>query len=69
MQFFRITDTSGRWVGHASANGRFSRRVPFEKDEQDLGVLAMKRGVALPKVDKVREKFEHLLKDESPITL
>lgn len=47
VQFFRITDTSGRWVGHATGNGRFSRRVPFQKDEEDLGVLAMKRGVAL----------------------
>lgn len=27
------------------------------------------RGVALPKVEKVRKRFEHLLKDESPITL
>lgn len=46
VQFFRVTDASGRWLGHATKNGRFSRRVPFEKEEQDLGVLAMQRGVA-----------------------
>jgi hypothetical protein len=44
--FFRVTDRAGRWLGHATANGRFSRRVPFEEEEQDLGVLSMKRGVA-----------------------
>lgn len=46
MKFFRVTDQKGRWLGHATANGRFSRRVPFQDDEQDLGVLAMQRGVA-----------------------
>jgi len=46
LNFFRVTDRNGRWLGHATANGRFSRRVPFEEEEQDLGVLAMKRGVA-----------------------
>lgn len=46
VQFYRVTDQSGRWLGHATANGRFSRRVPFQEEEQDLGVLAMKRGVA-----------------------
>jgi hypothetical protein len=42
----RIVDPRGRWLGHASANGRFSRRVPFRDEEEDLGVLAMARGVA-----------------------
>lgn len=46
IQFFRITDRAGRWLGHATAKGRFSLRVPFEEEEQDLGVLAMKSGVA-----------------------
>ena len=46
LRFFRVTDQNGRWLGHATANGRFSRRVPFQEEEQDLGVLAMKRGVA-----------------------
>jgi hypothetical protein len=45
VQFFRVTDRLGRWVGEATAEGRFSRRTPFDGD-QDLGVLAMKRGVA-----------------------
>lgn len=47
IQFYRVTDTAGRWLGHASDKGRFSRRVPFQEEEQDLGVFAMKRGVAL----------------------
>jgi hypothetical protein len=46
VQFFRVTDHAGRWLGRATAEGRFSRRTPFDGD-QDLGVLAMKRGVAL----------------------
>lgn len=45
QQFFRVTDHAGRWVGKATANGRFSRRTPFDGD-QDLGVLSMRRGVA-----------------------
>lgn len=46
IAFYRIEDLRGRWLGHATANGRFSRRVPFRDDEEDLGVLAMARGVA-----------------------
>ena len=46
VQFFRVTDRDGRWLGEATANGRFTRRTPFDGD-QDLGVLAMKSGVAL----------------------
>ena len=46
QQFFRVTDPAGRWVGKATANGRFSRRTPFDGD-MDLGVLSMERGVAL----------------------
>ena len=46
VALYRIVDPRGRWLGHASANGRFSRRVPFQDEEEDLGVLAMARGVA-----------------------
>ncbi|MCA3008747.1 MAG: hypothetical protein INH34_10280 [Phycisphaerales bacterium] len=46
VALYRIVDPRGRWLGHASANGRFSRRVPFRDEEEDLGVLAMARGVA-----------------------
>jgi len=45
QQFFRVIDHAGRWVGKATANGRFSRRTPFEGD-LDLGVLSMRSGVA-----------------------
>lgn len=46
MPFFRIEDPQGRWVGHATEGGRFSRRVPFEDQEADLGMWPMADGVA-----------------------
>ena len=45
--FHRVLDTHGRWVGHADATGRFSRRVPFQDAEEDLGVWSLPRGCAL----------------------
>ena len=47
VRFYRVKDRAGRWLGHVTENGRFSRRVPFRDDEEDLGVYAMARGVAL----------------------
>ena len=55
--FYRVLDRGGRWVGHADANGRFSRRVPFQEEEQDLGVWSLSRGCAL------------LFEREQPVTL
>lgn len=46
QRFYRIQDSQGRWIGHASALGRFSRRVPFRDEEEDLGVWPMAGGVA-----------------------
>lgn len=46
LTFYRIEDLQGRWLGHANAQGRFSRRVPFQEQEEDLGVWSMARGVA-----------------------
>lgn len=46
LTFFRVEDAHGRWLGHATAAGRFSRRVPFQTEEQDLGVWSLPRGVA-----------------------
>lgn len=46
VPFYRVLDRAGRWVGHADANGRFSRRVPFQETEQDLGVWSLARGCA-----------------------
>ena len=46
VSFYRIEDSSGRWLGHATANGRFSRRVPFHGEEVDLGVWSLERGTA-----------------------
>lgn len=44
--YYRILDLRGQWVGHATDIGRFSRRVPFQEEEQDLGVWPMAQGVA-----------------------
>jgi hypothetical protein len=46
VPYYRVEDLSGRWLGHATANGRFSRRVPFQSEEQDLGVWSLEQGVA-----------------------
>ena len=45
LPFYQIEDPQGRVVGHASVQGRFSRRVPFQDNEEDLGVWPMARGV------------------------
>ena len=45
-RFWRIVNTRQQWVGHATEAGRFSRRVPFRDDEEDLGIYAMPKGVA-----------------------
>lgn len=47
LPFYRILDLHGRWIGHATMQGRFSRRVPFQDDEQDLGVWPLPRGTAM----------------------
>lgn len=57
VRFYRVLDRAGRWVGHATANGRFSRRVPFEEQEQDLGVWSLPRGV------------QELFEASTPVTL
>lgn len=46
LVYYRIEDTAGHWLGHATADGRFSRRVPFREDEEDLGVWSLARGAA-----------------------
>ena len=46
VPYYRVEDLSGRWLGHATANGRFSRRVPFQSEEQDLGVWSLEQGTA-----------------------
>jgi hypothetical protein len=45
LGFYRVEDTQGRWLGHATPEGRFSRRVPFQDREEDLGVWSLSRGV------------------------
>lgn len=47
VRFYRVEDLAGRWLGHATDGGRFSRRVPFQDQEQDLGVWSLPRGTAL----------------------
>lgn len=46
LRFWRIENARGQWLGHASDLGRFSRRVPFRDDEEDLGIWPMRAGVA-----------------------
>ena len=46
LRFWRIENRNGAWMGHATQVGRFSRRVPFRDDEQDLGLWPMRQGVA-----------------------
>ena len=46
LRFYRIEDRRGAWVGFASEFGRFSKRVPFRDDDEDLGLWPMKKGVA-----------------------
>jgi len=46
VRFWRIETRDGSWAGHATAQGRFSRRVPFRDDEEDLGIWPMAQGVA-----------------------
>jgi hypothetical protein len=45
-RFWRIVNARQQWVGHATEAGRFSRRVPFRDDEEDLGIWPMAKGVA-----------------------
>ncbi len=55
--FYRVVDAHGRWLGHATSARRFSRRVPFREDEEDLGVWSLERGAAM------------LLEAAAPVTL
>lgn len=44
VPYYRIEDLDGRWIGHATEQGRFSRRVPFQDGEEDLGVWSLATG-------------------------
>lgn len=44
LRFYRIENQRGQWLGHATLQGRFSRRVPFRDDEEDLGLFGMAQG-------------------------
>lgn len=46
VRLWRIENRSGGWLGFASEQGRFSRRVPFRDDDEDLGMWPMAKGVA-----------------------
>ncbi len=46
VQFFRVENQAGQWVGEASTSGRFTRRVPFRDEGEDLGIHPMAVGVA-----------------------
>ena len=46
IRFYRVENRGHQWVGHVALDGRFSRRVPFQEDEQDLGIYSMNNGLA-----------------------
>jgi hypothetical protein len=45
LRYYRIENQRGQWLGTATIDGRFSRRVPFRDDEEDLGIYPMAQGV------------------------
>jgi hypothetical protein len=45
VRYYTIEDRQRRVLGEATANGRFSRRVPFQENGEDLGVWSLARGV------------------------
>ena len=46
VRFWRFQNRNGAVLGHASEQGRFSRRVPFVDSEVDLGIWPMGQGAA-----------------------
>lgn len=45
VRFYSVEDRQRRVLGEATANGRFTRRVPFHEAGEDLGVWSLARGV------------------------
>lgn len=46
LRFYRVENQRGQWLGFATLEGRFSRRVPFRDDDEDLGLYGMHQGIA-----------------------
>jgi hypothetical protein len=44
VRYFSIEDKQRRRVGSATANGRFTRFVPFRDEGEDLGVWSLRAG-------------------------
>ncbi|GAB4158631.1 MAG: hypothetical protein Fur0037_26100 [Planctomycetota bacterium] len=44
LRFYRVLNASGQWAGHATLQGRFSRRVPFRDGEEDMGLFGLAQG-------------------------
>lgn len=44
--YYQVLDLQGRLLGSADAQGRFTARVPFQDEEQPIGVWSMAQGVA-----------------------
>ncbi len=47
IRFYRVENAGRQWVGQVGLDGRFSRRVPFQDEEEDLGIYGMRRGLAV----------------------
>ena len=46
IEYYRVRNVGQQWLGHASMDLRFSRRVPFQEEEESLGIYPMARGLA-----------------------
>lgn len=47
IEFYRVLNVGRQWLGHATRDLRFSRRVPFQEEEEGLGMYPMRRGLAV----------------------
>ncbi|MCC6783971.1 MAG: hypothetical protein IT457_14095 [Planctomycetes bacterium] len=47
VRLYRVENASGQWLGWVDVAGRVWQRVPFQADEQFLGVYPMEKGLAL----------------------
>jgi hypothetical protein len=47
IEFYRVLNVGRQWLGHATMDLRFSRRVPFQEEEEGLGMYPMRRGLAV----------------------
>ncbi len=47
IEYYRVLNVGKQWLGHATMDLHFSRRVPFQEEEESLGIYPMARGLAV----------------------